>query len=91
MLDREPPRDAALTIAIECWFDLDSERPSGMDEAGAIPYRAIRAWVRDQGLDREWLLVLADVIRHNDVIRAERIEAERKAAEARAKAKGNKR
>lgn len=87
VIEKRPELDLAATIVLSCWQDLESCRPLGFAGSGAIPYTAIIEWARVRGLDREWTILLADVIRTLDADRFERMASERRVEEARARAR----
>jgi hypothetical protein len=76
ILDEEPDLDERGWFVLECWSRLESERPMGMSCTGAIPYRAIRTWCRDQHLDQWNFDMMVTVITYLDSQRAERISSE---------------
>lgn len=73
---------------LSCWEGLASERPFEQHPKatkgvvvyipvrGAIPWQAIDAWARRQGLGNAEFCVLEAVIQYLDVERAERISSE---------------
>ena len=70
-----------MSLVIECWQTLASDRPvvpfgMGGSYRGEIPHREIRDWCRDLGLDEEDLRLVAAVIRSLDADRTERIHNE---------------
>jgi hypothetical protein len=72
ILDEQPETDEAVSVCVEAWHDLHSERPLGMAGAGLIPWRSMLEWARFHGLDREAAKVLITVLRKLDHDRAER-------------------
>jgi hypothetical protein len=78
LLAKEPERDPAMHIVIDCWFDLDTCRPT---YESPIPWTAIVEWVRAHRLDRQWLQTLSGLIRHLDISRLDRIASERRTKE----------
>lgn len=70
-----------MSLVIECWQTLASDRPvvpfgMGGSYRGEIPHRSIRDWCRDHELDDEDLRLVAAVIRTLDADRTERIHNE---------------
>lgn len=65
-----------MAIFLEAWDQLSSERMPGPVCAGAIPWRAIRDWVREEGFDSDWRRLLTAVIHDQDIKRAKRISSE---------------
>lgn len=84
-MEAQPVLDAASSIALNCWRDLDASRPQGYGPPGPIPYEAIELWTRANALDRDWLHLLVAVIHRLDIERAERIESEMRIEEAKAR------
>jgi len=72
---------------IDCWYDLDSCRRVEPMCTGPIPFTAILEWARLHRLDREWTVLLVDVIRYLDIMRSERVMSEITAERARQKAR----
>jgi hypothetical protein len=75
ILASQPPLGEAESVVLSCWNDLDASRTGGV---GAIDWRAIRDWVREQGGESTEVRVVAQAIRVLDVERAERMESERR-------------
>jgi hypothetical protein len=85
VLDREPPLDLQMTVAISAWQTLDSCRPLGLRPMpvkcaapvlvpfrGEIPWTAIEQYGRFHGLGPEAVVLLAEVIGRLDNDRAKR-------------------
>lgn len=80
----EPERDEAMSLIVECWNRLDSDRPRelvpvGMGFAtirGPIPSLAIDAWCRRNRLDDVHARLVDDVIQQLDTERSERLSNE---------------
>jgi hypothetical protein len=72
-----PEGDSAMSMVIECWRDLEGERPLGFGCVGFIPFRALKAWAEDEGLDRELFQMLKTIIHKLDGDRMERDAAKR--------------
>lgn len=81
VLAAAPDVDAAMEMVIACLRELEGDRALGFGVVGFLPYRALRAWARDEGLDRELFVMLKAVIQRLDSDRVER-DAARRALEA---------
>ncbi len=68
-----PEVDSAMAMVIECWRDLEGERPLAYGCVGFVPWRAITAWAAFHRVDRELTAMLITVIQRLD---ADRMEAE---------------
>jgi hypothetical protein len=77
----EPERDAAMSLVIECWQMLASDRPRELVPVnlgfasirGEIPFSSIDAWAKRLDLSDEELLLVAQVVRQLDSDRTERV------------------
>lgn len=77
LLAAKPEIDSAMEMVIECWRDLEGERPIGFGVVGLIPFRALTAWAAFNGLDRDDFDMLKHAIQKLDADRMEREAAER--------------
>lgn len=88
-LAAEPERDMAMSLCIECWQALSSERTPRLHALvgkggamaiktteGPIPFTAVLDWARFNRLDRELTDIVVEVVRMLDADRADRIASE---------------
>jgi len=74
-----------MLLYLECWNDLESDRPVEwinlrrcvVRSSGAIPFTAIDTWARRKGIDNEVFWLLKTVITYLDRKRQEREASQR--------------
>ena len=67
----DQPRLDGLTreqvmLVVECWFTCSADRTMGFSTTSDIPSLAVRAWAKEERLDRDARRLLVRVIRHVD-------------------------